>query len=352
MKKGGISRRIMCDEFMDLALKFVDVAKSDLEVSKLLMKERKYAQAVFYAEQSAEKLSKAIILSTCLLEPPELKREIGHYIFRRGLPRFFDIVAKCHLLTIEYLNEKVRISKGIKLDSRIKKLMEQLTSEIKYLLDISEERIIREFLIWRYRLEVKIDMIECERNILIKNVNDPLWSVIDELTDNLYEYVQDVGKFLKCFDSMSYDDTIRELINILKNFTLKIKKLYRERPSKTIKKELKSLRKLINESTDKIVRAMYLSIILIFLSTYMIVLEGVTDKVRYPDNQINPVRDLDENKIVVKLTSKFIKHIEESQLIELTKAFIKGKISENTEASKIYDKIAQFLRIEKFKEIF
>ncbi|MEM4959382.1 MAG: HEPN domain-containing protein, partial [Nanopusillaceae archaeon] len=49
-------------EFMELAKALFAVAKNDLEVARILYERKFYPQAVFYAEQSAEKIAKTSLL--------------------------------------------------------------------------------------------------------------------------------------------------------------------------------------------------------------------------------------------------------------------------------------------------
>lgn len=73
------------EEGIEGALEFLRVAKKDFEASKLLMKHDLYPQALFMIQQSLEKIAKAILLAFGLASIEDLKREVGHKVFTRGM---------------------------------------------------------------------------------------------------------------------------------------------------------------------------------------------------------------------------------------------------------------------------
>ncbi|MEM4863514.1 MAG: HEPN domain-containing protein [Candidatus Nezhaarchaeales archaeon] len=100
-------------EFMELAKALFAVAKNDLEVARILYERKFYPQAVFYAEQSAEKIAKTSLLllfiedvssiTTCettafedkLKEVHKKLREIGHDVVKLILETCSYIKNKC-----------------------------------------------------------------------------------------------------------------------------------------------------------------------------------------------------------------------------------------------------------------
>jgi hypothetical protein len=63
---------------MNLTLSFFKTAENDLKTAKLLYDHRMYAQAIFYLQQSIEKLSKAFGLKLDLLKPKDIKKVSHH----------------------------------------------------------------------------------------------------------------------------------------------------------------------------------------------------------------------------------------------------------------------------------
>ncbi|MEM4819321.1 MAG: HEPN domain-containing protein, partial [Nanopusillaceae archaeon] len=55
-------------EYVELAKALIAVAKMDLEAARVLYRERLYPQAIFYAEQSSEKIAKAFLLTFIIEE--------------------------------------------------------------------------------------------------------------------------------------------------------------------------------------------------------------------------------------------------------------------------------------------
>jgi len=56
----------------------IEISESDLQASKILFQQGLYPHAVFYLQQSVEKLVKTIGLKTGAIVPSELKNRISH----------------------------------------------------------------------------------------------------------------------------------------------------------------------------------------------------------------------------------------------------------------------------------
>jgi len=63
---------------METDLVLLEIAKKDLEATKILFNNKLYAQAIFYLQQCIEKAIKSLGIKRKIITESELKKEIGH----------------------------------------------------------------------------------------------------------------------------------------------------------------------------------------------------------------------------------------------------------------------------------
>lgn len=147
-------------EYVELAKALIAVAKKDLEAARVLYRERLYPQAIFYAEQSSEKIAKAFLLTFIIEEvssptkceistlEDKLKnvhskfRSIGHDVIKLILETIPYIKNKCEeiskLLALALNQLYMQASTGnpaIEIGGKLKGAIE---ANCKYIVDLYE----------------------------------------------------------------------------------------------------------------------------------------------------------------------------------------------------------------------
>ena len=110
---------------------YLSIAKDDLNASRVLLKNNCFPQALFYTEQSIEKICKYIIIKNDLAKESELKKKVGH-----NSMKIFDII-------VDYLFSNIQSQVVIE-DSRISAFYEKLNEGKEYLIKLRNDSRIKE----------------------------------------------------------------------------------------------------------------------------------------------------------------------------------------------------------------
>ena len=102
---------------MEIDLVLLEIAKKDLEATKILFNNMLYAQAIFYLQQCIEKAIKSLGIKRKIITESDLWKEIGHKalkVFSKSYNQFRNEIASLDFLEVEgkkYPLNKVAIEK-------------------------------------------------------------------------------------------------------------------------------------------------------------------------------------------------------------------------------------------------
>ncbi len=185
---------------MNMGMEFLDIAKIDLEASKVLYEKELYPQAVFYLQQSVEKATKAFILITGKkVTEKEFVRDIGHEainifeIYIRNQKNEYEQL-KANLNKLPELKE-TKIFKNFNLEKNIRQLDKHLSAIKKVKKDKMDLIYISSWDIRSILKEIKSANEELEKSkkkISNFKITDRVWNKMKtemlELYDSLSKY--------------------------------------------------------------------------------------------------------------------------------------------------------------------
>ncbi|MDH3353452.1 MAG: HEPN domain-containing protein [Nanoarchaeota archaeon] len=260
MKKEISSKNIS----MKFILEWIETSESNLDSSKLLYKNKKFPESIFFLQQSIEKLTKASGLFMGAIKEKDLSNEIGHdliKIYEKNLRKFsaknnsFLKAMKKHpeLKEIKILNEIDR-------------------NELKDSLD-----------------DLSLALIEIRKNKndigkTSRNLGSYL-SKIDKLFSNEAEALKEINNFR--LTEKQFARSKKEMIRLFEDIE-KVQKLKGKEYKETSNTEIEKLNK---DFFEKIVKA-YFPYVLTSLTIYMInlylsiiILPHSVNRVRYPEGR-------------------------------------------------------------------
>ncbi len=234
---------------------FLDIAKQDLEASKILYERKLYPQAVFFLQQSIEKAVKFAFFSVSSLTPEEFGIKIGHDT--SILPTFM-------------CNE---IEKVVDLFKKASKKLPELEGIDLFI-----------------KLYERILMIGRDNNLSPQTLKEPL-----KRFDFTIEEINDFIKTAQNLNNSIFQTDKEMLDNMREEFIEAIIKL-----NKSIKDENSD--QITKEDIDEIITKVY-RLVIPFLTLFLfsILLNPHTVKSRYPTDQ-NPLEYYSsDNPLVTKL---------------------------------------------------
>lgn len=289
---------------MSMSSELLEIAKMDLQASKVLYENRLYSQAIFYFQQSVEKANKAFALITNQVDEKELPKKIGHEpikIYEKNIKQQKD--------KHEQLNQNLKNFPELKEISTFKNLnnrreFRQFDLYLSYLKEIKQEKNELIFMsswdIRRFLKEIKLTKINLQKDML------------------------NISKFkITKRDWMKAEKNFLELYN----FALKYNPVYAEEMKddfkqidiKKIEEILKNLSVQIHTTSSILISLYHLAIITLPHSTIT----------RYPLNGLSPIKIYNKKLSIVKKLPELIE-VHDNTLDEL-KIFAKETKEINAE---------------------
>ncbi|EDP94728.1 HEPN domain-containing protein [Kordia algicida OT-1] len=188
---------------MNEVTKWINIAKSDIKSSKILLENGCYSQSYFYFQQASEKANKAYWLFDGTLDENQLKK-IGHNQFK---PLRRNIVSEKN--KIDYLRDFEEKS-GFLLNSPlfknvdIDKYQDKLNEGLKFI-DRFKKRKIFDF-----REEELVEMLET-----LEGIKEIKFEMPENISDYLKQILKDQIELLQKFKTENADEQAHNLSNIL-----------------------------------------------------------------------------------------------------------------------------------------
>lgn len=261
----------------------IKIAKKDLQASKILYRNKLYPQAVFYSQQSVEKLNKALGLIMGQVKEEDLQKEIGHIsikihekITREQLERYQKFK---QLLDSNPTLKSIKILGKIDIEKKFNE-MDLLLSEFKKIKN-EKDKILRlsskEIISYIQGVDNLSKELKEERKNLSK------MKVTKESLDEMKQYLLEVYSYLGKYNPENFK---KIGMNDLKKLDVKI-----------MKKLLMKFISLISITAPLYLAAFYLAIITFPHSTIT----------RYPQERLTPLKIYTKKLPLVKLLPKLIK---------------------------------------------
>ena len=253
---------------MTVANLYLDIAKEDLNASRILLNNQCYSQALFYTEQSVEKICKYIIIKDDIIDESKLKKEVRH-----NSTKIFDIL-------IKYILEK-RTSEQCFNDTNIESFYENIKESKEYFVKLRNDSKLKEI------GEEKLD--EYDRELYF-------YSKLNKNLNTEYDFMinQPAEGFLELLKKM----------NLLDNETLTEAESRLNNPA-----EKDSYLNLINNIIKDLPKYQNLLMAVITLAT---IFSNHWESTRYP-SQIEKLKPSDlynQEKPLIKRLGNFHRHIE------------------------------------------
>lgn len=264
-----------------MSTELLNIAKSDLEASRVLYENQLYPQAIFYFQQSVEKANKSLALVTKQVTEKELYRNIGH--------------------------EAIKIhEKAIK---RQKDKYEQFNDHLKLFPELREVGFIKNFNIKREIRQFDfflsyINKIRHDKNKLIHMSSWDISRLLKEMEkgkNDIQKEMQNLSKFRMNDENLK--QTNKNFFNLY-NVALKYNPIYAEELKNDFEKlDSKKLEKYIKNYYGLTYLGMSLSISLYCLAIITIPHVSIT---RYPENDKTPLKIYTQRLPIVKKLPELI----------------------------------------------
>lgn len=269
-------------EKMGMDLIFLEIAKRDLEASKLLFDRKLYSHAIFYAQQAIEKSTKSFGIRSKTITVSEAKNAIGHKAWR-VYSKIFD-----------GMKDKV---------TRFEKRLEAFPK-------LKEVDLIKEIEINRLKTGLKeYQKVFSDMTRDIPSSLEELQNIVDEINKLKDETGEEIIRGIEINEKEieSQREKIYQLLNAFSEINPSVveeekEKLKRVFTPKAINDSLKRLSKPISELIFCYSSLFYLSLI---FSEHAI-------KSRYPEDDLNPLEVYNEKMPLVQMLDSFIKIAEET----------------------------------------
>jgi len=261
---------------------FLEIAKRDLEATKILFDRKLYAHAIFYLQQTVEKAAKSLGIWNKTITVSEAKNAIGHEAWKIYSKIFSGVEDK--LIKFEERLERFPKLKEVDLikEIEVNKLKNGLEEYQKVF-----SNIIRDI---PSSME-ELQSIVTEINKLKEEMGE---EIISGIEINEKEIESQKGKFYQLLDAFSeINSTVAEEEK---------KRLNKAFTPDAIKDILKKLSKPLSEFIFCYSSLFYLSLI---FSPHAI-------KSRYPEDNFNPLEVYNEKMPLVQMLDSFIRIAEET----------------------------------------
>ncbi len=189
----------------------LEIAKKDLEASKLLFSNGLYPHAVFYLQQAIEKAVKSFGIWYKIINEDEAKKYIGHKAWKLYY-KIFDEVLKMIPILEDYLNKlpelrNVRLIKEFNL-SQLKSILQDYEKQkekyIKKASNLSYEEL----------LNIINELNETRSLTILSNLKEKLNEVLDT-TLAKYRSAIDVKAIKEKLESITTEDLLKLLFCLL-----------------------------------------------------------------------------------------------------------------------------------------
>lgn len=263
-------------------IKWIDIAKSDVKSSRILLENRCYSQSYFYFQQASEKANKANWLLNGLLKEHELKI-VGHDQFKplkknlitqkENIDHITSLEGKISLITENPLFRYFDITE----------YKNNLTTSIKFIDSLSRHEVS--------------DFEESDLERLLETLNEikdiePEYPL--NLPDILKAYLNEYAVWLKKFNSENTNQEADDLLEILSSEEYFVDYI-----------------NLVKNLLDIIISLIYVSNVFLFCSTLTAKHNSST---RYPQelNGNSPLNIYNESLEIIKKQECFLNHLDDA----------------------------------------
>ncbi len=168
---------------MKTGTELFNIAKMDLQASRVLYEKELYPQAIFYFQQSVEKACKAFALLTNQVTEKELPREVGHETIK-----IFEMAAKHQVVRFKQLEENLNKLPELKTLTILKDFdaRKNLNEFERSLSEIEEIKEDRDDLIYISSREIRLilkkikftnkDLEKGKRNLYKFKISERTWN--------------------------------------------------------------------------------------------------------------------------------------------------------------------------------
>ena len=267
---------------MNEVTKWINIAKSDIKSSKILLENGCYSQSYFYFQQASEKANKAYWLFDGTLDESQLKK-IGHNQFK---PLRKNLVSEKN--KIDYLKDFEEKS-GFLLNSPlfknvdIDKYQDRLNEGLKFI-DRFEKRKIFDF-----REEELVEMLEA-----LEQFKEIKFEMPENISDYVEQILKDQIVLLKKFKTENADEQAKILSNTLNDHN-----------------KFSEYLKLVKELFDRIGILLYVSSTFRFCSILTVKHSNST---RYPQelDGKSPINVYNDDLLIIKKQKDFLACLDEA----------------------------------------
>ncbi|TXE06111.1 HEPN domain-containing protein [Seonamhaeicola algicola] len=267
---------------MNEIIKWIDIAKSDVKSSKILLKNDCFSQSYFYFQQASEKANKANWMLNGLLKESELKN-VGHDQFK---PLRKNLISqKDNINYINSLEDKISfISENPLLKSiDITEYKDNLTTSLKFIDSIKNQEAT--------------DFEESDLKKLLESLQEIKESKLEfptNLSEILKTSLHDYAIWLKKFNSEKTNQEADELLEILSN-----------------EEHFVDYIKLVKNLLDITLSLAYASNVFLFCS---ILTAKHSNSTRYPQelNGNSPLNVYNKSLEIIKKQECFLNHLDDA----------------------------------------
>jgi len=317
-------------EDVEEALMFIEIAKRDLEASKLLLENGYYSQGLFYLQQSIEKAIKAMLRALNLLDTKSLRKGMGHEVLIKGL----KAISYAGLDKLKDLSLSILVKGFLPLYQ-----LSMLCPEAyKYLFELMESttkgvETIDKWLNDRYDKELRDKIVKLGGIIFTENADAK--KKVEEFLDAVSKYVTDIAEAFKEFELEAIVTSYWRFEKAMFKCFERLPAEYRDQPKKVL--EIASA-----HFVDQIARVFYVIDVLVVLTSYHVLFEDRTSMLRYPDKGWTPL-SISEGSVIVRASKKIIDFTSQQELLDVLSDFIKGEIKREKSRA-VYEKIVNYIR--------
>jgi len=323
----------LLSEDVEEALMFIEVAKRDLEASKLLLENGYYPQGLFYLQQSIEKAAKAVLKALNLVDAKSLRKDIGHEILINGLKAMSSATLDRFRGQLSSMSVE-----GLTIFCQLLNFCPEAYEHLHELFESIKrgEKIIEEWLDKKHDKGLRTQIAELGDVIFTENADAE--KKVEEFLDTMSKYVTDVVEAFKEFK-------LETIVMPFWKFEKAILKCFEKLPTEhnQPRRALENIiTPFVNQFVDQIAKIFYVFDVLAVLASYHVLFEDKVSMLRYPDKNWTPL-SISDRSVIMKASRRIINFILGQGLLDVLSDFIRGEIKRDRSRA-VYEELMKYIK--------